>query len=93
MKARLICYSLRNADATAKNSFKRELNGYKDISNNGQYTYKRKGLLQQIEHKMPVRSVVIVGEKDKNKVIRLLRKYKLKHHVFSINILSKELQN
>ena len=91
MKARLICYSLGKADATTRNLFKRDLNGYKDISNNGQYAYKRKGLLQKIEHKMPIRSVIIIGEKDKNQVLRLLRKYKARYNTFSINIQPKEL--
>ena len=91
MKGKLICYTLGKADSTARSLFKRELNGYKDISNSGKYEYRREGLLHKINHKMPIRSVIIVAEKDKNKVTSLLSKYKAKYYVFSININPKEL--
>ena len=91
MKGNLICYSLGKADPTTRSLFKRELNGYLDVSNNGKYKYKREGLLQKIRHKIPIRSVIIVEEKDKNKVTRLLNKYKANYHIFNININPKEL--
>ena len=92
MKGKLICYTLGKADPTVRSLFKRELNGYKDVSNNGKYQYKREGLLHKIRHKMPIRSVIIVEAKDKNKVTRLLSKYKAKYHVFSIDINPNELR-
>ena len=91
MKGKLICYSLGKVDPTIRSLFNRELNGYLDVSNNGKYKYKREGLLQKIHHKMPIRSVIIVEEKDKNRVTRLLNKYKAIYHIFSININPKEL--
>lgn len=91
MKCKLICYTLGKADSTKRSLFKRELNGYKDVSNNGKYKYEREGLLQKIRHKSPIRSVIIVGEQDKNKITGLLSKYNAKYHIFSININPKEL--
>ena len=63
MKAKLICYTLGEVTPTTRNLFKRELNGYKDVSNNGKYSYVRKGLLQKLPHLMPIRSVIIIANK------------------------------
>ena len=92
MKARLICYTLGKADPTTRSLFKRDLNGYIDTSNNGKYRYKREGLLQKIPHKSIIRSVLLVREKDKNKVTKLLNKYNAEYHTFSISINPNQLK-
>lgn len=92
MDAKLICYTLGEIHPTKRSNFKRELNGYKDISNNGKYNYTRKGLLQKIYHLTPIRSVIIVADKDKKKITGLLNKYKAVYHIFSVNINEKQLK-
>ena len=92
MKAKLICYTLGKVTPTTRNLFKRELNGYKDVSNNGKYSYVRKGLLQKLPHLMPIRSVIIIADKDKKKIIELLDKYGAKYHIFSVNINERQLK-
>lgn len=82
----LICYSLGNANDQARSSLKRELLGYTDKSNNGQYQYEREGLLKGIPHIKPAKGVIIVKDKDCNKVKKLLKKYGAKLKLFEINI-------
>ena len=91
MKGRLICYTLKNSSPNERVKFKKELSGYKDHSNRGQYNYSRKGLLSKVPHLRPIRSVIIIGERDKNKIKRLLEKYHAEYHVFSINLNPKDL--
>lgn len=93
MKARLICYTLGNIDPSIRSSFKRELNGYLDLSNNGKYKYRRTGILQKIPHKSIIRSVLLVRDGDKKKVTMLLDRYKATYHIFSVNINPNLLEN
>lgn len=86
MKARLICYSLGKADHAKRSAFKREFLGYVDRSNNGQYEYRREGLLTRIPNMRPIKSVVIVKEKDSSAVKRLLRRYRAKIKEFVVTV-------
>ena len=75
-KVSIIGYSLNKADLSQKTAIQRALNGYVDHSNNQSYTYKRKGLLEQIPCKNIGRGVILVETKDKNKIVSILRKHK-----------------
>ena len=86
MKGKLICYTLGKISSTVRNKFKRELSGYRDYSNMGQYNYERKGLLSKIPHYRPIRSVIIIKERDKNKIISLLKKFKARYDIFDVMI-------
>ena len=90
MKAKLICYTLKNADHATRSSFKREFIGYQDKSNKGKYNYKRKGLIDNIPNIRPARGVIIVKEYDEPKIKKVLKRYKAKINSLSININSKE---
>ncbi len=86
MKAVLICYSLGKVNHDVRSAFKREFMGYIDKTNKGAYEYQRKGLLDDIPHIKPAKGVIIIRDKDSNKVKRLLRKYKAHLRLFNINI-------
>ncbi len=86
MKGKLICYTLGEVSSTLRNRFKRELVGYKDYSNMGKYNYERGGLLSNIPNYRPIRSVIIIKEKDKNKIVSLLKRYKARYNIFDVNI-------
>ncbi|MBS3176042.1 hypothetical protein J4457_02285 [Candidatus Woesearchaeota archaeon] len=90
MKAKLICYTIKQKGHKARSKLKRELFGYTDKSNNGKYEYERKGLLQKIPNLKPIRSVIITKIEDSNKLIKILKNYGAKTHVFDI-ILKKDL--
>ena len=58
--------------------------GYVDKSNYGKYTYTRKGLLGNIKHRKIQDGVIIVGKNDFKVVVKLLREYDAKVHIFDI---------
>ena len=57
------------------NKFCREFYGYTDRSNRGRYVYKRDGVLSEIPHLNPIRSLLIVWKKDAERVISCLKRY------------------
>ena len=57
------------------NKFCREFYGYEAKSHYGQYTYKKKGFLEDFRHIKPLRSVLIVREEDADGIISFLREY------------------
>ncbi|KXA95280.1 hypothetical protein AKJ36_01125 [candidate division MSBL1 archaeon SCGC-AAA259I07] len=65
--------------------FHRKLYGYKDHSNSGKYTYKRPGLIQDIEGKKIIDAVLFVeSEEAMKKVTDLLQEYGTKTYVFDV---------
>jgi len=86
----LICYTLGSGvSSVERNHLRKELLGYKDYSNNGRYSYHRDGLLTEIPSISLVRSVFIIRNDDKKKVLELLDKYNAKYYVREV-ILEKE---
>lgn len=91
MEAKIICYTLKKANDKIRSKFKRDFFGYEDKSNRGKYNYKRDGLVNQILNLRPVRSTIIVQNKDVNKVIKLLKKYNAEIKAYDIIIDEKEI--
>ncbi|KXA92777.1 hypothetical protein AKJ64_02235 [candidate division MSBL1 archaeon SCGC-AAA259E17] len=58
----------------------RALNGYKDRSNHGEYTYKRKGLLEKIPHRKLTKNVILLKKQDHEKLTEILEKYKAEYY-------------
>lgn len=87
-KAKLICYALRKANPTTRTKLHRELYGYKDISNHGKYTYKRKGLIHKTKFKKIIDSVLLTTPKNAPQIIKTLKKHKTQTYTF--NILSED---
>ena len=69
----IISYQLNECSSAQKTAIQRALNGHFDYSNNGIYTYKRKGLLEEIPHKIVGRGVILIAPKDKKKIVFLLK--------------------
>ena len=86
MNAVLICYTLEKAQQTQRTALKRALSGYKDISNKGNYTYQREGALHEIPHLKPHNSVIITKTEYKNKILKILKKYKATVKQYKIQI-------
>ncbi len=73
---KIICYTLGSKPTAAeRNKFRKLFLGYTDFSNSGQYKYHRDGLLSEIPYIKPIRSVIIVQNKDCDLVVRFLKKY------------------
>lgn len=93
MKCTIICYTLKKTTPTTRNKFKRELLGYTDHSNKGKYKYKRKGILQNIPHLRPIRSTIIIENKNKQKIIKFLQKYNAIYHTFNTTLQPHQFKN
>ena len=78
MKKSLVIYDLKNKNNVEKTHIIRSLFGYTDKSNNGNYEYKRQGLLSKIKHETLDKSVLIVDSKDEREVSEVLRKFGLR---------------
>lgn len=76
MKSLIISYTLENSKPHQKLQITRSLYGFEDISNNGSYKYKRKGLIDTCSGKKINRGVFIIPLKFKDKIISLLKKNK-----------------
>jgi len=76
MKSIIVSYTLEKAKAHQKLSIHRFLYGYEDLSNNGAYKYKRKGLIELCSGTKLNRGVFIIPIKFQDKIIPLLKKNK-----------------
>ena len=90
MKAKIIIYSTKNLDISEQNKIRRELIGHTDRSHGGKYKYRREGILEKIRHLKPNRGTIIAPEKEANKIIELLNKYKVILKKYNIQITQKE---
>jgi len=88
----LISYNLTDLTQPERNRLCRKLYGWKDKSQYSKYTYYRKGLLDEIPHLNPTKSVVVVRKKDSKRVLSLLRKYNVKVFVRDIILKKSDLR-
>ena len=74
-KGVLITFRNPKAKPTDLVKFCRGLFGYRNHSNKGKYLYERRGLLDDIPHILvnPVRSVLVVMEKDAQRILDFLK--------------------
>jgi len=86
MRAKLIIYELTKLKQYHKVLVNRALFGFTDNSNKGSYLYKRGGVLSNIPHIRLIRGAIVVKKIDGNKVISVLKSYKVKPKVFDVTI-------
>jgi hypothetical protein len=56
-----------------RTQFYRRLTGYIDFSNYGKFRYRRPGLLDEIPHINPIKSLMIIAQEHEDKVLSFLR--------------------
>ena len=76
-KKSLLLYDLKNKKPREKVDITRKLFGFEDKSNNGKYTYKRKGLLQKIPHEKWNKAAILINTKNETEVLSILEKFGL----------------
>ena len=79
-------YKLDGLNQLKRVATHRILNRYTDHSNNAKYTYKRKRILEETPSYKPVRGVIIIETKHKNKIITLFNKNKISYKTFNTSI-------
>ena len=87
---KIVCYSIKHLKPVEKTMLQRELYGYKDISNNGKYMYKRQGLLNKSNHKKIYFTGLAVKDGLTDKLVELLRRHNAKIRVFDANVPQKK---
>ena len=92
MNAKIITYTIAHKPPHIRSKLNRELNGYKDTSHGGTYTYKRKGLLNCILHKKPAKNTIIAATEPAKMIIELLNKFEAKINIINIKIDLTELK-
>jgi hypothetical protein len=75
MKALIINYTLEKSQASERTSIHRALHSHTDFSNNGSYEYKRRGILDLIPNIRLGKGVFIILDKDKKRVLSILKKH------------------
>lgn len=76
---KLMVYSLKEKDNAKRSKIIQTLFGYTDKSNNGQYVYKRKGLLEDIKYKKEMKNILYFSTNaDRKKVIEIFKKMRIK---------------
>ncbi|MFH1786160.1 MAG: hypothetical protein ABH829_00700 [archaeon] len=90
--ATLITYDLSSGSMSKSQAslFHKRLYGYTDSSHGGKYTYKRKGLLSEMPHLNPSRSVIIIPRDKAGEVLTFLGEHGAT--VFAIDVVLNEAQ-
>ena len=83
---KIVCYSIKHLKPVERTMLQRELYGFKDISNNGKYAYKRQGLLNKSNHKKIYFTGVVVKDDLSRKLIDILRVHKAKIHILDASL-------
>ena len=86
MKVKLITYSTENLGSTQRSIISKRISGYIDKSNNSRYTYRRKGLIEEIPNIKVTNKTFILKEKDFPAIKKELKKLGVKIKVWNIEI-------
>lgn len=80
----LACYSFEKISPIKRKQFDRKMFGTIEKSHKGKYETKTEGILTNIEHERPVRSVIIFDEKYEKRVITILKEFSAKIHIYKV---------
>ena len=88
MKATAIIYDMSRIKGREKTYLIRELFGYKDTSNRGQYRYERPGMLTPYIYQKWGKSVIVVMKHKEGIVKKVLEKHDIKFREVGIEVES-----
>jgi len=77
MDLTLVKYNTKHLNNKKKTKFSREIFGYEDKSNKGQYTYRRKGKLTDHIYDKIGKSAFLIETKHEDRIIKEMHKYKI----------------
>lgn len=86
MKAKLITYSTNSLTSTQRSILSKRINGYKDKSNKGRYTYRREGLITRLPHIKIANKAFIIRNKDFSLISKEMKKCGATLKSWDINI-------
>jgi len=83
-KVSILKYDLKGVPVNKKTLIHRALYGYTDHSNKGDYTYKRKGALKEIEYTKISNSVLMLEFKYLKQILPIFKKYDIRTIVINL---------
>lgn len=86
MKAIVLTYSTNGLNSNEVSKISKKLHGYIDKSNRSLYIYKRKGILQNIEHIRVDKKTYIIPEDDYKTLAKTLRDMGTKVRSWKIDV-------
>jgi len=86
MKATLIAYASKGLSKTESSKLSKALIGYMDKSNNGKYSYSRKGLVNNTKNIIICRSAFIVPRDRAKSIISFIKKRRAKALSWNLEI-------
>jgi len=86
MKSVIVSYTLEKAKQSQKLKVHRLLYGYEDFSNNNEYKYKRKGLIESCSGRKLNRGVFIIPVKFQDRIIPLLKQNKANIEIIPVRL-------
>lgn len=93
MKATLIRYNAKGLNKSDSSKISKGLMGYTDKSNNGRYTYRRKGLVTSMENIIISRSTFIVPRNKTKEIVSYIKSKSGNVSSWIIDIPSKYFKN
>lgn len=81
---KLVCYSLGKVAPSVRTALHKKLYGYVDFSNSCKYKYEREGLIQKLNCKKIMDSIILTEPKNAKQLVDLLKKHKASIYMFNI---------
>lgn len=81
----LICYKFEKINSVKRKQFDRELFGTVEKSHKGRYMTKTKGYLTNKKFRKPVKSTILIENKELKKVSEILEKYNAIYEQFKVS--------
>ena len=86
MKAKLVTYTTKKLNKSEKSILSKRMYGYIDKSNKSRYTYKRKGLLEDMRYTKICNNTFIITTKNWSQIKKELIKMKANVKEWNINL-------
>jgi len=84
MDLTLVKYNTKHLNNREKINFSRQIFGYEDKSNNGKYSYTRKGTLTEHIYDRIGKSAFLIQTKHEKKIIQEMYKYRIPLHLIKL---------
>ncbi len=88
----LIAFRLARYDKDRASELVKRLYGQATSSHGGKYTYRRKGLLDDIPHRRLIRGVLIVRTEDAGRVVELLEEMGAEVHARRVELTREDCE-
>ena len=83
---------MKGSSHALTNQFCKKFYGQDTSSHGGKYRYRRPGFLDDIPHHKLIRGVLVLREKDADRVVKFLDQYNAEIHVRSVTLTKNDIE-